>query len=78
MKYKNRKTKEIHICSICGDAFLGYGNNAQPVNDGRCCDECNIETVIPYRIYFMKKEDRENEKNTTSCNENQSYIINSN
>ena len=24
------------ICSICGKHYEGYGNNAQPVNDGRC------------------------------------------
>jgi hypothetical protein len=26
------------------------GNNAQPVNDGRCCDECNMDVVIPARL----------------------------
>ena len=28
-------------CSICGVVFMSWGNNAQPINDGRCCDECN-------------------------------------
>ena len=35
------------------------GNNAQPVKDGRCCDKCNKEIVIPTRIfnhYKMKGE----------------------
>lgn len=39
-----------HICSICGKKYDGYGNNAQPINDGRCCDECNRKVVIPIRI----------------------------
>lgn len=29
------------ICSICGGVYHGYGNNAEPVNSGRCCDTCN-------------------------------------
>jgi len=26
------------------------GNNAEPVNSGRCCDECNYVVVCPARI----------------------------
>lgn len=38
-------------CSICGDEMEEeYGNNAQPVNDGECCDRCNQEVVIPARL----------------------------
>ncbi|MEK6916053.1 MAG: hypothetical protein AABW89_05940 [Nanoarchaeota archaeon] len=44
-------------CSICGDLIEEkYGNNAQPVNDGICCDKCNIEVVIPARL---KKHEHE-------------------
>jgi hypothetical protein len=32
---------------------MGFGNNAYPVNDGRCCDDCNSTTVIPARIRAM-------------------------
>lgn len=48
---KNRKQK---ICSICGKSYEGYGNNAQPVNSGRCCDVCNSEIVIPRRLQERK------------------------
>jgi hypothetical protein len=34
-------------CSICGGAIVGFGNDAWPVNDDRCCDRCNAERVIP-------------------------------
>ncbi|MCI9015927.1 MAG: hypothetical protein HFJ53_02005 [Clostridia bacterium] len=45
------------ICSICGKHYEGYGNNAQPVNDGRCCDYCNSTIVIPRRIQdHIRKE----------------------
>ena len=37
-------------CSICRRPYTGYGNNAEPVNQGRCCDECNATVVIPARI----------------------------
>ncbi len=38
------------ICSICGKEYDGFGNNAEPVNDGKCCDDCNINVVIPARL----------------------------
>jgi len=30
--------KPVQVCSICGWAYTGYGNNAQPINS-RCCDQ---------------------------------------
>lgn len=45
-------------CSICGKNYEGYGNNAQPINNGRCCDDCTITIVVPRRIqdYKNRKE----------------------
>ena len=43
-------------CSICGNDIgiqLGgwdQGNNAQPINSGRCCSHCNDTVVIPQRV----------------------------
>ena len=40
-------------CCICGKEFVGWGNNPYPVvkdEDARCCDDCNMEFVIPARI----------------------------
>ena len=42
-------------CVICHQPFEGYGNNAEPVAEGRCCDECNAKVVIPARIEEMNK-----------------------
>lgn len=42
-------------CVICHKPFEGYGNNAEPVAEGRCCDECNAKVVIPARIEEMNK-----------------------
>ena len=44
------------ICSICGEQYEGCGNNAQPVNDGRCCDMCDMTVVIPRRIVEMYRK----------------------
>lgn len=41
---------ETGKCSICGKEYTHWGNNAQPINDGRCCDECNATRVVPERI----------------------------
>lgn len=39
------------ICCICGKEFEGYGNNPSPIkDDGVCCDDCNVNKVIPARI----------------------------
>ena len=44
-------------CSICGEKIQPHplsgwdgGNNAQPINNGRCCDDCDMTVVIPRRI----------------------------
>ncbi|MGF6427343.1 hypothetical protein [Bradyrhizobium elkanii] len=38
-------------CSICfGPLGRHMGNNADPVNNGRCCDDCDRTVVIPARF----------------------------
>lgn len=42
-------------CCLCKneiEAVRGWaeGNNAEPVMDGRCCDDCNMSRVIPARL----------------------------
>ena len=46
---------ETFICSICHQPQEGYGNNAEPVNSGRCCNSCNISVVISERINSFNK-----------------------
>lgn len=50
------KTRE---CSICKRTFVGLGNNADPVNAGRCCDECNFEVVCSARLNLMDRRQKE-------------------
>lgn len=48
---------EIIKCCFCGNSICGYGNNPSPLkSEGVCCDDCNKNIVIPYRILKAKKE----------------------
>src|SRR5262245_57400948 len=53
----------VKACSICGGAIVGFGNSAQPVNDGRCCDGCHTERVIPERARRIVERDAKRERN---------------
>ena len=38
-------------CSICENNIRDkYGHNAQPINNGRCCDNCQATVVLPMRL----------------------------
>ena len=43
-------------CSICGNKIgieengWSQGNNAKPINDGRCCHLCDCMVVIPVSL----------------------------
>jgi len=54
---------EVHTCSICGWAYTGQGNDAQPINDGRCCDQCYARHVVPERARRILESDTKREGN---------------
>jgi hypothetical protein len=48
------------ICSICNKPIPAKGtwrggNSAEPINSGRCCDDCDNTVVIPRRLLQMRK-----------------------
>lgn len=51
--------REHFRCAICGENYYGYGNNAEPVSNGRCCDTCDQVYVIPKRISLYVNLSRE-------------------
>lgn len=59
-KFDQKKDEQGNlICSICGDSIISIegwelGCNADPINDGRCCDACDHEVVLPTRIRRSK------------------------
>jgi len=57
-------------CSICkdeietqvdetGKVLWDEGNNAEPINEGRCCNDCNMTVVIPARMSSMFNQNTE-------------------
>tara|TARA_R100000278_G_scaffold57993_1_gene47640 strand:- start:246 stop:461 length:216 start_codon:yes stop_codon:yes gene_type:complete len=57
-------------CCICDDTIkadpiTGWagGNNAEPVKDGRCCDDCNWSVVFPKRIIGLYQAEEMNYPN---------------
>jgi predicted aldo/keto reductase-like oxidoreductase len=48
------------LCSICFNdipSVQGWdsGNNADPINMGRCCNKCDNNVVIPARLTMMTR-----------------------
>lgn len=33
-------------CVLCKKEYTGYGNNAEPLAKGRCCDACNNKVIM--------------------------------
>lgn len=56
MQLREEVTSMKKYCCLCGKELKGYGNNALPVSEGRCCDECNYAYVIPVRMELFKME----------------------
>ena len=54
----NSKRDAAHPkCSICEKALIyKCGHNALPINDGRCCSDCNNMFVIPARIMRLSED----------------------
>ena len=49
-----------NICCICGKELITWGNDPWPVKDkGLCCDDCNMNVVIPARIRRIRRIDED-------------------
>ena len=49
MKMKKRQ----YTCKLCGIIIRGYGSNGighALTKGGVCCDQCNLEKVLPARM----------------------------
>lgn len=40
------KQCKVFRCCLCYSNTRGYGNNARPLKEGQCCDECNARVVL--------------------------------
>jgi len=39
-------------CVVCGAGIEGHGNNPSPINGDTCCDDCNMNVIIPLRVFW--------------------------
>ena len=51
-----KHTLPLYECVLCKDEYMGYGNNAAPVAEGKCCDNCNFTQVISARLVKSTKQ----------------------
>jgi hypothetical protein len=49
-----RDRDEKKVCSICDKKYRGFGNNAQPINNGECCDSCNADVLRARHARFAQ------------------------
>ena len=57
----NEERTKKRLCCLCGQYFIGWGNNPWPLNndpDAVCCNECNDTRVVPARIQQMSGNGR--------------------
>ena len=46
-------------CTICGEEISGDEHNASPVTNGGCCEKCNNNVVIPFRMFELGRNMKE-------------------
>lgn len=73
-KVGDKIVKTEIICPLCGRTENGFGHNAYPVGDFRCCTGCNAHQVIPARINRLENENKKLKKRVTKL-ENRPHII---
>ena len=57
-KDESRLVEKIIGCDICGKSMrddILFTHNAAPIIEGRCCDKCNDEIVVPTRFAQLKE-----------------------
>jgi hypothetical protein len=61
---------DVYACSICGAArYGGHANDAQPLKDGRCCDACYANYVMPARLEELRAAEHERDAGENSGRE---------
>ena len=44
-RLKMLDARKVYKCCLCKETFFGWGNNAQPIKNGKCCNNCNLKKV---------------------------------
>ena len=53
-----KHTLPLYECIICKDEYMGEGDSALPIIEGKCCANCYFNKVIDARL-VKAKEDQE-------------------
>jgi len=66
-------SKKVRRCVICGKVLPKgeYGNNPEPIkpySSGVCCNECNMNQVLPSRLAGLKEDKNESNKSRIPFN----------
>lgn len=48
----------MKICCLCKKKYTGWGNNAEPLKSGRCCDKCNTKVILARIKQLFKNYDK--------------------
>ena len=40
-------------CCICKKDIFEHGNNPDPIKGEVCCNECNLDVVVPLRLFYL-------------------------
>ena len=54
-------------CVLCNEVFASWGNNACPLAEGLCCDDCNYRVVMARHDVIV--EDLTTEEEKRNCSE---------
>ena len=46
-------------CVLCEKNITGWGHNARPIVDGKCCDDCNVQVLVERTKAMGMKMDKE-------------------
>lgn len=50
----------MNKCSLCGKGYHGHGHDAQPLSNGKCCNEC-LKLVKETRLLYMYDQHQQEE-----------------
>lgn len=60
--------QDVKVCCICGELFEGFGHNPWPYEtEGRCCDTCNSNIVVPRRIANFRNSEANTNPSCSTC-----------
>ena len=55
-KNEIEKLKDPKTGNVCWDS----GNSSEPISEGRCCNKCDDEVVLPARLLSWRRQDEIN------------------